>query len=101
MARPRHASRQIDALLASLAAEPEDWVFGYALSKRLGIGSGTLYPALIRLGEDGLLEHRWEAADGKPPRHLYRLTAAGLARARERERAPRAAPRASGEEQPA
>jgi PadR family transcriptional regulator PadR len=79
--RPRHASRQIDAVLAALAAEPERWVFGYELSKRLGIGSGTLYPALIRLSDDGLLEHRWEPSAGRPPRHQYRLTVSGIARA--------------------
>jgi DNA-binding PadR family transcriptional regulator len=39
----------------------------------------------MRLHEQGLLESRWEEAErpGLPPRHVYRLTAAGLALARE------------------
>jgi DNA-binding PadR family transcriptional regulator len=39
----------------------------------------------MRLGDQGLLEARWSESDqpGKPPRHLYRPTAAGLALARE------------------
>ena len=49
-----------------------------------GLRSGTLYPLLIRLEAQGLLEAEWQppAAPGRPPRHAYRLTAAGLARAR-------------------
>jgi DNA-binding PadR family transcriptional regulator len=92
MGRPRHASSQIDSLLAALARDPESWAFGYELSKRLGIGAGTLYPALIRLSDDGLLEHRWEPSAGRPPRHLYRLTAAGRERAAAIARRPHAAP---------
>jgi DNA-binding PadR family transcriptional regulator len=93
--RPRHASSQIDALLVALARDPESWAFGYELSKRLGIGAGTLYPALIRLSEDGLLEHRWEPSPGRPPRHLYRLTAAGRERATGIEHRRRATPEQS------
>ena len=46
--------------------------------------SGTLYPILIRLAERKLLETRWETLEaGKPPRHMYKLTAGGLRYARE------------------
>jgi DNA-binding PadR family transcriptional regulator len=45
--------------------------------------SGTLYPILMRMADRSLLETRWEAADpGKPPRHMYRLTASGVREAR-------------------
>jgi DNA-binding PadR family transcriptional regulator len=39
----------------------------------------------MRLSEQGLLEAHWQEAErpGLPPRHVYRLTAAGLALARE------------------
>jgi len=39
------------------------------------------------LSEHGLLESRWQDAErpGLPPRHVYRLTASGLALAREQE----------------
>jgi PadR family transcriptional regulator, regulatory protein PadR len=43
------------------------------------IGHGTLYKALARLEEMGLLTSRWEEAPpaGRPRRRLYELTAAG------------------------
>jgi DNA-binding PadR family transcriptional regulator len=79
MGRRRHASRQIDELLQLLAAEPDRWRYGYELSAQSGVAVGTLYPALARLAEDGLLEHRWEVPpDTGRPRHVYRLTAAGV-----------------------
>ncbi|MFJ9367122.1 PadR family transcriptional regulator [Nocardia sp. NPDC101769] len=39
----------------------------------------TVLPLLARLSDGGLLETRWEDSRpaGRPPRHLYRLTAAG------------------------
>ncbi len=43
-------------------------------------GHGTLYKALGRLEEFGLLTSRWEdgpAAEGRPRRRLYELTAQG------------------------
>jgi PadR family transcriptional regulator, regulatory protein PadR len=44
-------------------------------------GHGTLYKALGRLEEFGLLSSRWEdaaAAEGRPRRRLYDLTRQGL-----------------------
>jgi DNA-binding PadR family transcriptional regulator len=82
--RKRHASRQVDSLLSAFLVEPQRWRFGYELSKQLGIGPGTLYPALIRLAEDGLLEQRWEHETGGKPRHMYRLSPDGVEFARVR-----------------
>ncbi len=78
MGRPRHSSRQVRGLLAVLLSDADRWRYGYELAEAAGIGSGTLYPALARLADDGYLEHRWElpAPSGRP-RHFYRLTAAG------------------------
>jgi len=88
MGRRRHSSRQIDELLRLLAAEPGRWRYGYELSVQSGLAVGTLYPALARLAEDGLLEHRWELPpDSGRPRHTYRLTAAGTQFAAERDTA--------------
>ncbi|MEZ4457694.1 MAG: LptF/LptG family permease [Gemmatimonadales bacterium] len=72
------------ALLAFLDA-PRSWRHGYDLMKAAGLSSGTLYPLLARLADDGLLESRWEEPreSGRPPRQLYRLTAAGRVRARQ------------------
>jgi DNA-binding PadR family transcriptional regulator len=66
---------------------PEDWKYGYDISRNTGLKSGTLYPILMRLAERKLLETSWETAEiGKPPRHLYRLTPDGMRFAREHHR---------------
>jgi DNA-binding PadR family transcriptional regulator len=67
----------------ALADDPQTWRYGYELGQQLGLRSGSLYPILMRLADRGLLETRWEerALAGSPPRHLYRLTADGLAAA--------------------
>ena len=85
MALVRKCSRQTLALLVALMERPRTWQHGYELSKETGLKSGTLYPILIRLSEQGLLNSRWKDAErpGRPPRHVYRLTATGLAVARE------------------
>jgi DNA-binding PadR family transcriptional regulator len=72
------------ALLAFME-EPRSWRYGYDLMKIADLSSGTLYPLLARLTEDGWLESRWQESElaGKPPRQLYRLTATGRSQARE------------------
>jgi PadR family transcriptional regulator, regulatory protein PadR len=61
--------------------------FGLAQAMREQTGSrsltghGTLYKALGRLEEFGLLSSRWEdaaAAEGRPRRRLYELTGQGV-----------------------
>lgn len=85
MRRSRRSSRQTLALLAALVERPQEWQYGYELSKETGLKSGTLYPILMRLSDQGLLHSRWKDADGpgRPPRHVYRLSATGLASARQ------------------
>jgi PadR family transcriptional regulator, regulatory protein PadR len=67
--------------MLALAEDPSAWRYGYDLSRELGIKAGTMCPVLMRLSERGWLETSWESepAPGRPPRHLYRLTADGLA----------------------
>ena len=76
-------SAQALSVLAALCEQPLDWRHGYALAKQTGLKSGTLYPILIRLADRGLVEACWqdEPVPGRPRRHLYRLTADGLATA--------------------
>ncbi len=76
-------SAQTLSVLAALCDQPSQWQHGYALAKQTGLKSGTLYPILIRLADRGLVEACWqhEPQPGRPRRHLYRLTAAGLASA--------------------
>jgi DNA-binding PadR family transcriptional regulator len=77
----RRPSRQTIAVLTALAAAPATWRYGYELGQEVDLKAGSLYPILARLSERDLLEHAWEtgAPLGRPPRHLYRLTAAGSA----------------------
>lgn len=86
MPRPSHASPQTLRLFAALLTEPARWRYGYDLSKETGLASGTLYPILMRLSAQRLLDTDWEPSDepGRPPRHTYRLTADGLALAQDR-----------------
>jgi DNA-binding PadR family transcriptional regulator len=76
-------SAQTLSVLAVLCDQPSQWQHGYALAKQTGLKSGTLYPILMRLADRELVEARWqdEPQPGRPRRHLYRLTTAGLASA--------------------
>ena len=71
-------------MLVIMADAAGAWLHGYDLCRQAGVKSGTLYPLLIRLEEQGYLEAEWQAPaePGRPPRHTYRLTAAGRALAR-------------------
>ena len=56
---------------------------GYGIVRELRVrtgvdaGESTVYPVLRRLEADGLLDARWAAPTGGPPRKYYRLTPAG------------------------
>jgi PadR family transcriptional regulator PadR len=71
-------------LLATLEAGPRH---GYAVKEALRDGSGgrfdlptgTVYPALHRLQDAGLIDGTWSVVDGRR-RRTYRLTAAGQRR---------------------
>lgn len=84
MARRSNISAQTRLLIAAFMARPLEWRYGYDLSKEIGLKSGTLYPLLIRLSDQGFLESEWLPPQqlGRPPRNAYRLTANGIALAR-------------------
>lgn len=84
------------SLLAETA--PDGWAHGYVISKRIRDATGarrltshgTLYKALGRLVDLGLLEATWEdpaeaAAENRPRRRYYRLSARGVEVARHAE----------------
>jgi DNA-binding PadR family transcriptional regulator len=85
MVRTANASRQTRELLQEMLGTPRQWRHGYELSQATKLRSGTLYPLLIRLESQGLLEAKWEEPErpGRPPRHAYRLTTEGLVLARD------------------
>ena len=78
--RLRAQSPQTHLVLRTLFEAPEQWHYGYDLSRTTGLQPGTLYPILARLTERGLLTSQWEAEapEGRPRRHLYRLSEAGV-----------------------
>jgi len=55
MATFRRPSRQVTAVVLALAEQPAIWRYGYELCQRLDLEAGTLYPALMRLADRGLL----------------------------------------------
>lgn len=77
--RERRPSTQMIALIDALSAARGEWRHGYPLMKATGLSSGTLYPLLMRMTEQGLVESEWQEPNepGRPPRHAYRLTTAG------------------------
>jgi PadR family transcriptional regulator, regulatory protein PadR len=72
-------------LLQVFMEDPSEPRYGLELSKRTGLKSGTVYPALARLERDGWLTSREEeidpAAAGRPARRIYTITGLGLERA--------------------
>lgn len=75
---------------ASVLSSADPWLHGYGLARLLAeskgaqqlTAHGTLYKALGRLADSGLLEHEWEdpniaTAEGRPRRRLYRITGLG------------------------
>jgi DNA-binding PadR family transcriptional regulator len=86
MPRPKNRSPQTVRVLTQLLSRRDTWHYGYALARATGLPSGTLYPILIRLAEQGWLETKWTDPDrpGVPPRHTYRLTGLGARAASER-----------------
>jgi len=71
-------------VLRLLADEP---MYGYQMVKELQARSegyfrmeqGTLYPALHRLEQDGLVHSEWQIVAEGPPRKYYHITDAGQA----------------------
>ncbi len=76
----------LERVLRVMITDPAAPHYGYDLMKAAKLPSGTLYPMLARLQQDGLVDSEWEAqredTGGRPPRKYYRLTAEGLRVAR-------------------
>src|ERR1022692_4257719 len=72
----------LERVLRVFLAEPSARQYGYDLMKAAGLPSGTLYPMLARLHDQGLVTSAWEPqpddARGRPPRKYYQLTGEGI-----------------------
>ena len=72
--------------LVILAVLWNDRLYGLEILRRLDqiagleLAEGTLYPILMRLRQEGLLESTWVEAETGHPRKYYRLTRAGRQR---------------------
>jgi PadR family transcriptional regulator, regulatory protein PadR len=67
-----------------LQAIANDYRYGFDVMDVTGLPSGTIYPALRRLEEMGLVESHWEKEqtarrEQRPLRKYYEVTAAGEA----------------------
>jgi DNA-binding PadR family transcriptional regulator len=65
-----------------LQALANGYQYGFDIMDITGLPSGTVYPALRRLEENGLIDSKWEKPliaqrDRRPPRKYYELTADG------------------------
>lgn len=73
-------------VLSAFVRDVDEDRYGLDLMRLTGLPSGTLYPILRRLQESGWVHAEWEpidpAAEGRPARRYYRLTAQGAADAR-------------------
>lgn len=102
MRRKPGALLPLEVDILDVTAAQHDPVHGFELARQLAeardakslTAHGTLYKALGRLAEQGLLEDEWEAPEialraGRPRRRLYRISGAGERRlAEERRRVP-------------
>jgi DNA-binding PadR family transcriptional regulator len=69
---------------AILQAIDHGYGYGFDIMDATGLPSGTVYPALRRMEDAGLIASRWESVtiaqrDQRPPRRNYELTASGRA----------------------
>ena len=73
--------------VAILAVLWNDRLYGLEILRRLegaslALAEGTLYPILLRLKQDGLLQSEWVEAEAGHPRKYYWLTRTGRQRAK-------------------
>jgi PadR family transcriptional regulator PadR len=67
---------------AILQAVANGYQYGFDIMDVTGLPSGTVYPALRRLEESGLVRSKWEnqriaQQDQRPPRKYYEMTRSG------------------------
>lgn len=77
----RRPSASTLSVLAVFLEEPATPRYGLELGKLASVGSGTLYPILERLEDDGHIAGDWEdiseAVEGRRRRRYYTLTPNG------------------------
>jgi len=75
-------TKPLERVLRVFLADTSARHHGYDLMKAARLPSGTLYPMLARLQDQGLVTSEWEPppadANGRPPRKYYQLTGEGI-----------------------
>jgi PadR family transcriptional regulator PadR len=68
--------------LAIFVNNPSEQFSGIDICQKTGMKSGTVYPLLIKMEENGWLESEWKDIDprqeGRPKRHFYKITRGGF-----------------------
>lgn len=74
----------LERVLRAFLTDPAAARYGYDLMKAARLASGTLYPMLARLEDEGLVTSAWETPgeDIQRPRKYYQLTGEGARVAR-------------------
>jgi PadR family transcriptional regulator PadR len=74
----------LERVLRVFVADTTAHHYGYDLMKAAKLQSGTLYPMLARLEDEGMVSSQWDTQppDGRPPRKYYQLTGEGIRVAR-------------------
>lgn len=79
-------SHQTRLVLSVMLDAPSEEVYGFELAQASGLPSGTIYPILRRLEDQGLVSSRWEVLEetdaGRRRRRYYRMTGEGARIAR-------------------
>ena len=86
MAQPEFLAGTLRVLILSELSQAPS--YGYAIAKAIDGSTGgelvvrpeSLYPVLHRMEQEGLLDAKWEEADGGRPRKVYRITPKGRRR---------------------
>jgi PadR family transcriptional regulator, regulatory protein PadR len=86
MAQPEFLAGTLRVLILSELSQAPS--YGYAIAKAIDAATGgelvvrpeSLYPVLHRMEQEGLLEAKWEEAEGGRPRKVYRITPKGRRR---------------------
>lgn len=87
MAEPlRRMTNPTRSVLQAFLHDPVGEHYGLDIATCTGLKSGSLYPILGRLEDNGWVTSRWEDIDptdeGRPRRRYYRLTPDGIAMAK-------------------
>lgn len=75
--KPSHATRLV---FQAFLDAPSDETYGFELAEATGLPSGTIYPVLRRLEDEGFIKSHWTQVDTgsqRRRRRYYELTGEG------------------------